>query len=61
LTFDFSSNGRRALEPLGADTAELIDLATGRRRTRYRLDQPDLSPDRREVVWVRNAAAGATQ
>jgi Tol biopolymer transport system component len=49
-----SSDGRRALVPLAGHTAALIDVATGRSRTRHRLDQPDLSPDGREVVWVRD-------
>ena len=54
LGVDLSSDGRRALVPLAGHTAALIDVATGRSRTLHRLDQPDLSPDGREVVWVRD-------
>jgi hypothetical protein len=53
LGIDFSSNGRHALVPLAGHTAALIDLATGHSRTLDRLSRPDLSPDGREVAWVR--------
>jgi hypothetical protein len=57
LDVDFSSDGRRALVSLPSARARLIDLAAGRvRRLSRWIHDAELSPDGRELAWVRDRA-----